>query len=110
MLKIAVAASLLSALVSSVHGHGYVQEIVSGSTKYPGWNPYVDPYLSPTPERIVRQIPGNVVSAVWFKVAEAGYEDGKWAATDVLTADNSIYTFTIPANLKAGQYIVRHEM
>lgn len=50
-------------------------------------------------------------SAVWFKIAESGKTaDGKWAATDLLTASNSIYTFTIPPKLKAGQYIVRHEM
>ena len=49
-------------------------------------------------------------SAVWFKVDEAGLEDGKWAATDILSENNSIYTFTIPGSLKAGQYIIRHEM
>jgi hypothetical protein len=48
---------------------------------------------------------------VWFKVAETGKTaDGKWAATDLLTASNSIYTFTVPTNLKPGQYIIRHEM
>lgn len=50
-------------------------------------------------------------SAVWFKVAESGKTaDGKWAATDLLTASGSVYTFTIPPKLKAGQYIIRHEM
>ena len=50
-------------------------------------------------------------SAVWFKVAESGKtSDGKWAATDILTADKSVYTFTVPPKLAPGQYIVRHEM
>lgn len=50
-------------------------------------------------------------SAVWFKVHQLGKtSDGKWAATDLLTASKSIYTFTIPAKLKAGQYLIRHEM
>ena len=50
-------------------------------------------------------------SAVWFKVAEAGKtSDGLWAATDILSANDSIYTFTVPKNLKPGQYIVRHEI
>ncbi len=35
---------------------------------------------------------------------------GKWAASDTLLANNGIYTFTIPKNLKAGQYIIRNEM
>lgn len=50
-------------------------------------------------------------SAVWFKVAEAGKTSaGLWASTDLLTASGSTYTFTIPKTLKAGQYLVRHEM
>ncbi|PFH48782.1 lytic polysaccharide monooxygenase [Amanita thiersii Skay4041] len=167
-------------LVGRVEGHGYVQEITLGSTKYTGYLPYQDPYYNPPPQRIVRKIPGNGpvediklidlqcngwtaggyttapaplygtvaagsqvrlnwttwpdshkgpmitymarapsditswnpgTSAVWFKVAESGKtSDGKWAATDLLTAANSIYTFTIPPRLKAGQYIIRHEI
>ncbi|KAK0219120.1 glycoside hydrolase [Armillaria fumosa] len=50
-------------------------------------------------------------NAVWFKVDELGKtDDGLWAATDVLSAQDSVWTFTIPAKLKAGQYIIRHEM
>jgi hypothetical protein len=49
-----------------------------------------------------------LLRAVWFKVAEEGYKNGKWAATDVLTGENnSIARFTIPASLKAGQYLIR---
>ncbi len=52
-----------------------------------------------------------VFRAVWFKVAESGKtSDGKWAATDGLYANNHIYTFTTPARLRPGQYIIRHEM
>ncbi|KAF8956148.1 glycoside hydrolase [Flammula alnicola] len=173
MFKSLLSLTLLSFLSISVRGHGYVQEIDSGSTKYTGYLPYQDPYYNPPPQRIVRQIPGNGpvtdlslidvtatrrrryrirssalfatiaagsqlalnwttwpsshmgpmitylarapsditqwvpgTSAVWFKVAESGKTaDGKWAATDLLTASNSIYTFTIPPKLKAGQYI-----
>lgn len=49
--------------------------------------------------------------AVWFKIDELGKtDDGLWAATDVLSAQDSVWTFTIPAKLKAGQYIIRHEI
>ncbi|KAF8884529.1 glycoside hydrolase family 61 protein [Infundibulicybe gibba] len=180
MFKSAVALAFFSAIVS-VRGHGYVQEISSGSTKYTGYLPYTDPYYNPVPQRIVRKLPGNGpitdlslidvqcngwseggvigsapapiygtfaagsqlglnwttwpdshmgpmitymarapsditkwspgTSAVWFKVAQTGKtSDGKWAATDLLTASKSIYTFTIPPKLKAGQYIIRHEI
>ncbi|CUA69773.1 Endoglucanase-7 [Rhizoctonia solani] len=49
-------------------------------------------------------------SAVWFKVAEQGLENGKWGATDILKANNWKYSFTIPASLAPGQYIIRHEL
>ena len=53
----------------------------------------------------------DATNANWFKIDESGKTaDGKWAATDLLYASDSIYTFTIPPKLKAGQYIVRHEM
>ncbi|KAI3603928.1 glycoside hydrolase family 61 protein [Moniliophthora roreri] len=180
MFRLALVVTLLSAFAPSVLGHGYVQEVTSGSTKYPGWNPNVDPYLNPTPQRIVRKIPGNGpvedlslidvqcngytaggfstapapifaqvaagsqlalnwtlwpdshkgpaitymarapsditkwnpgTSAVWFKVDQVGKSsDGKWAAADILNANNGIYKFTIPKNLKAGQYLIRHEL
>ncbi|QRV82856.1 glycoside hydrolase family 61 protein [Ceratobasidium sp. AG-Ba] len=65
-------------------------------------------YMAKAPSDITKWSPGT--SAVWFKVHEAGYSNGKWAATDVLLANKGIYTFTIPASLKAGQYLVRHEI
>lgn len=49
----------LAVLASTVLGHGYVANVTIDGDVYPGWDPNVDPYLSPTPERIVRQIPGN---------------------------------------------------
>ncbi|KDQ18181.1 glycoside hydrolase family 61 protein [Botryobasidium botryosum FD-172 SS1] len=57
-LSYSAAITLLSVL-PSVLGHGYVQEVTLGSTKYPGWNPNTDPYYNPTPQRIVRKVPGN---------------------------------------------------
>ncbi|KAF8884525.1 glycoside hydrolase family 61 protein F [Infundibulicybe gibba] len=180
MLTFTIALAFFSAIIS-VRGHGYVQEITSGSTTYTGYLPDTDPYENPVPQRIVRKIPGrgpvfdlslidvqcngnttggvigsapapiygafaagsqiNInwtapsyahmgpmitymarapsditkwspgTSAVWFKVAEAGKTpDGKWASTDLLSASNNIYTFTIPPKLMAGQYIIRHEI
>ncbi|KAF8648206.1 hypothetical protein AX16_006345 [Volvariella volvacea WC 439] len=167
-------------LAQSALGHGYVQEITLGSTKYTGYLPYQDPYMNPSPQRIVRRIPGNGPvenlaladvqcngyaaggfttapaplvatvaagstvrlnwttwpdshvgpaitymarapsdirswnpgnAAVWFKVHEAGKTaDGRWAATHILYQNNHIYSFTIPASLRPGQYLIRHEL
>ncbi|KAF8597991.1 glycoside hydrolase [Ceratobasidium sp. AG-I] len=65
-------------------------------------------YMAKAPSDVTTWVPGT--SAVWFKVAEQGLVNGKWAATDILLANNGIYSFTIPSTLKAGQYIIRHEI
>ncbi|KAF5327823.1 hypothetical protein D9619_005079 [Psilocybe cf. subviscida] len=164
------ALAALSLFSLSVRGHGYVQDIVSGSTHYTGYLPYTDPYYNPVPSALpvypisvqcngytdggaagsapapiyatvaagsklalnwttwpdshmgpiityMARAPSDITkwnpgtSVVWFKVAQSGKtSDGKWAATDLLTASKSIYTFTIPPKLKAGQYIIRHEI
>ncbi|KAI0769354.1 glycoside hydrolase family 61 protein [Trametes elegans] len=66
-------------------------------------------YLARAPSDITKWEPGT--DAVWFKIDEAGKTvDGKWAATDVLTADHSVWSVTIPPKLKAGQYLLRHEI
>lgn len=49
--------------------------------------------------------------AEWFKIQEGGYDATKgWAATTQLYAANSVVDVTIPAQLKAGQYLLRHEI
>ncbi|KAJ6613157.1 glycoside hydrolase family 61 protein [Mycena sp. CBHHK59/15] len=54
-------------------------------------------YMALAPSNITAWLPGT--SPVWFKVAESGK-----------TAAGFIYSFTIPAKLKPGQYIIRHEI
>lgn len=54
-------------------------------------------------------MPGK--DAVWFKIAEDGkHADGTWGVTALTKANSPGYTYTIPACLKAGSYIVRHEL
>ncbi|KAK4631576.1 Polysaccharide monooxygenase Cel61a [Fulvia fulva] len=50
----------------------------------------------------------------WFKVTEGGLEDGSaspgvWA-TDSMMANNNTAAFTVPSDLKSGNYVVRHEI
>ncbi|KAK5630911.1 hypothetical protein RRF57_006626 [Xylaria bambusicola] len=52
-------------------------------------------------------------SLEFFKIDEAGILDsssapGRWAS-DVLIENNNSWLVQIPANLKAGQYVLRHE-
>ncbi|KAK8026286.1 hypothetical protein PG990_004109 [Apiospora arundinis] len=50
----------------------------------------------------------------FFKIAEAGLVDGSSNpakfASDSLIANNNSWTTTIPATLKAGNYVLRHEI
>ncbi|KAB5590486.1 Polysaccharide monooxygenase [Ceratobasidium theobromae] len=112
-----------------VQCNGYTAGGLAGSTPAPAvavaaagtnvalnWTTWPDSHVGPVITYMARA-PSDVTSwnpgtdAVWFKVAEQGLENGKWAATDILTGENnSIYTFTIPPTLKAGQYIIRHEI
>ncbi|KAK8122675.1 hypothetical protein PG984_011345 [Apiospora sp. TS-2023a] len=50
----------------------------------------------------------------FFKIDEAGLVDGasapgKWASDDLIKAGNK-WTVTVPADLAAGEYVLRHEM
>ncbi|KAK4159035.1 glycosyl hydrolase family 61-domain-containing protein [Cladorrhinum sp. PSN259] len=47
----------------------------------------------------------------WFKIGGAGYDSatGKWAA-DALRANGNSWLVQIPADLKSGNYVLRHEI
>ncbi|KAK6715552.1 hypothetical protein SNK04_006499 [Fusarium graminearum] len=55
----------------------------------------------------------NKGSLRWTKVAEKGYisgsNPGNWAS-DELIRDGFAWKFTVPRNLKAGNYVLRHEI
>ncbi|KAK5688315.1 hypothetical protein LTS10_000293 [Elasticomyces elasticus] len=171
--------------VALVAAHGYVNTSIIGGKNYEFYQPYLDPYLDPAPQRISRPIQGNgpvtdvtlsdiqcggytageapgskpaplsataaagskvtlnwslwpathygptmtymarcpgdctkfmlKKSTVWFKIAEGGKTtsaDGSvsWATDPLTLPNNKGYTYTIPACLKAGTYVVRHEL
>ncbi|KAI0823671.1 glycosyl hydrolase family 61-domain-containing protein [Trametes gibbosa] len=51
----------------------------------------------------------DVTQAKWFKLDAAGYSGGKWASAQLI--DNGFkWTSTVPSQLKAGEYLVRHEI
>ncbi|QRV97102.1 glycoside hydrolase family 61 protein [Ceratobasidium sp. AG-Ba] len=92
-----------------------VATVAAGSSVSFNWTTWPDSHVGPlitymakAPSDITKWSPGT--SAVWFKVAEQGLVNGKWAASELLLANKGIYTFTIPASLKAGQYLIRHEI
>lgn len=55
-------------------------------------------------------MPGT--DAIWFKIAEAG-RDGtsdSWGDSSLMVGGNAGVQYTIPSCLKAGYYLVRHEI
>ncbi|KAK0619732.1 glycosyl hydrolase family 61-domain-containing protein [Immersiella caudata] len=51
----------------------------------------------------------NPASLRFFKIGGAGYQNGEWAS-DTLTNNGNSWLVQIPANLKAGNYVLRHEI
>lgn len=49
--------------------------------------------------------PGNG----WFKIAHAGYENGRWAVDDLITA-GGVQKATVPQCITNGDYLVRFEV
>jgi cellulase len=74
-------------------------DIIDGSHKGP-----IITYIAPYTE-------GNGADAIWTKIAEDGYDSTtkKWAV-DKLIAAKGMQDFVLPANLAAGQYLIRQEI
>ncbi|KAF1358642.1 hypothetical protein EJ07DRAFT_122808 [Lizonia empirigonia] len=49
--------------------------------------------------------PGNG----WFKIAHAGYQNGRWAVDDLISA-GGIQNATIPKCIANGEYLIRFEL
>jgi len=55
----------------------------------------------------------GVNKAEWFKVMEGGMIQGgqyRWATNKMIHADHNSVTIKIPATLKPGNYLIRHEL
>ncbi|KAK1981197.1 glycoside hydrolase, partial [Colletotrichum cereale] len=48
-------------------------------------------------------------SLEFFKIQESGLNGGKWASDELIASNNS-WTVTVPASLKPGKYVWRHEI
>lgn len=72
-------------------------DIIDGSHKGPIIT-YIAPYTT-----------GNGVGAIWSKIAQDGFSNGQWAV-DKLKANNGKNTFTLPAGLAPGKYLIRQEI
>ncbi|CAG8952224.1 hypothetical protein HYFRA_00000964 [Hymenoscyphus fraxineus] len=82
------------------------------------WTPWPDSHFGTITEHLA-DCKGDCTtvdktSLEFFKISEAGLIDGttkpqKWAATELIAQGNK-WEITIPANVKPGQYVLRHEI
>jgi len=97
--------------------NGAYVNIKAGSTATFYWNTWPDSHKGPVIDYIA---PCNgdcgtpaSTSLLWTKLDQQGWisgsNPGTWA-TDSLIAANNTWTITIPSNLAAGNYVVRHEI
>ncbi|KAJ9138247.1 Family 61 glycosyl hydrolase [Coniochaeta hoffmannii] len=90
----------------------------AGSTVTLHWTLWPDSHVGPVITYMARcpdtgcqnWSPGS--SAVWFKIKEGGRTGTTttWADTPLMVSGNAGYQYTIPACLKKGYYLVRHEI
>ncbi|KAF2016552.1 lytic polysaccharide monooxygenase [Aaosphaeria arxii CBS 175.79] len=66
--------------------------------------PIID-YLAAAPSDFTQATTDNLK---FFKIAESGLENGDWTMNTILHATNK-WKVTVPASLKAGNYVLRHE-
>ncbi|KAH7083990.1 glycoside hydrolase [Paraphoma chrysanthemicola] len=91
----------------------------AGSTVNLRWTAWPESHLGPILTYMARccntYLPAS--DPVWFKIAHDGLRTtnpdwlkSDWAVTPLITTPNSGVNYTIPACLKPGYYLVRHEI
>jgi len=95
-------------------------KVAAGSKLTAFWNQWphaigpVVVWMTECPGDCASMSPATASQASWFKIDEAGLLSGtvgkgEWGGAKMV-ADNSSWTSTIPPSLKAGNYLLRHEM
>ncbi|SPN98653.1 related to cel1 protein precursor [Cephalotrichum gorgonifer] len=92
--------------------------VQAGSTVKLFWTLWPESHVGPTITYMARcpddgcdnWEPGT--DAVWFKIQEEGRDgtSNNWAVTPLMTDVNAGVEYTIPACIKPGYYLVRHEI
>lgn len=73
--------SVLTALAATVSAHGYVDRVTAGGVAYTGYLPYQDPYTTPKPDRVIREVQGN---GPITDVSIADIQCGGWTAGGIV--------------------------
>ncbi|KAF5102315.1 hypothetical protein D0Z00_000498 [Geotrichum galactomycetum] len=91
----------------------YIDSIEAGSQITFYWTSWPSAHLGPIMTYLAKcngDCRDNDPSSLsYFKIAEKGWENGKWA-TQELIANNNSWTVTLPSDIAAGNYLIRHEL
>ncbi|KAL2784416.1 glycoside hydrolase [Aspergillus keveii] len=88
-------------------------EVVAGGIVTITWNQWLSDHKGPVINYLASckgdcaSVDPNVLE--FFKISEMGYVDGGWA-TDTLIAQGNSWDVEIPADIKQGGYVLRHEI
>ena len=87
--------------------------VSAGSTLTLQWNTWPESHKGPVIDYLAR-CSGSCTSVSktslqFFKIAQRGLDGGVWAA-DRLIQNGNRWSVTIPSNLQAGNYVLRHEI
>jgi len=87
--------------------------VPAGGTVYAMWNTWPDGHYGPVINYMAK-CQGSCSSfrgdsgSPWFKISQDTFSNGKWA-NQRLVANNFTSAITIPSQLAAGDYLLRHE-
>ena len=87
-------------------------KVAAGGTVEFHWNTWPESHVGPVIDYMAKVDDPTSAKAAdlkFFKIDAAGYEDGKWAATKLIS-NNNTWTVTVPSSIAAGKYVLRHEI
>ena len=89
-----------------------VAKVAAGGTIDIQWNTWPESHVGPVLDYMAKVDDATSAKAAdlsFFKIDEAGYENGEWAATKLIN-NNLTWSVTVPSSIAPGQYVLRHEI
>ncbi|KAH7073669.1 glycosyl hydrolase family 61-domain-containing protein, partial [Paraphoma chrysanthemicola] len=89
-----------------------VATVKAGETIDIQWNTWPESHVGPVIDYLAKVDDATAAKSSelnFFKIDEAGYDNGKWAAAKLI-ANNLTWSVTIPESIASGQYVLRHEI
>ncbi|KAF6820304.1 endoglucanase iv precursor [Colletotrichum plurivorum] len=88
-------------------------KVAAGQKVSVKWNTWPDSHKGPVMDYLA-SCEGDCTkvdktSLKFFKIAQKGYADGSWAADDIIKNDLT-WDISIPSDIAAGNYVLRHEI